>query len=113
LKPGDYIMMLRTPIDLGFAIRDRRRRLKLRQDELAARVGVSRKWIIDVEKGKPRAEIGLVLRTLDALGLRLSLDDGESYAGLTGFSDAGATGFPDIPVVDIDSIVDNARARRK
>jgi HTH-type transcriptional regulator/antitoxin HipB len=107
-------MLLRTPIDLGFAIRDRRRRLHLRQDELAARVGVSRKWIIDVEKGKPRAEIGLVLRTLDALGLRLSLDDeGSSNAGLTGFSEAPATGFSDIPAVDIDRIVDGARDRRK
>jgi HTH-type transcriptional regulator / antitoxin HipB len=104
LQPDDYIMMLRTPIDFGFAIRDRRRRLHLRQDQLAARVGVSRKWIIDVEKGKPRAEIGLLLRTLDALGLRLSLDS-------DGYS-AGVTGFSDIPAVDIDSIVDNARIRR-
>jgi HTH-type transcriptional regulator/antitoxin HipB len=106
-------MMLRTPIDLGFAIRDRRRRLHLRQDELAARVGVSRKWIIDVEKGKQRAEIGLVLRTLDALGLRLSLADGDSRPGAAGFADAGAAGYSDIPVVDIDSIVDNARTKRK
>ena len=64
-------MLLRNPTDLGHAIRDRRRRLNLDQDDLAKRVGVSRKWIIDAEKGKPRAEIGLVLRTLDALGLRL------------------------------------------
>jgi HTH-type transcriptional regulator/antitoxin HipB len=98
-------MNVRTPIDLGFAIRDRRRRLNLGQDELAAKVGVSRKWIIDIEKGKPRAEIGLVLRTLDALGLRLSLDgDGAS---------ADATGFSDVPAVDIDRIIDNARASRK
>lgn len=98
-------MLFRTPIDLGFAIRDRRRRLHLRQEELAARVGVSRKWIIDVEKGKPRAEIGLVLRTLDALGLRLSLEDNESSAGITGFSD--------VPAVDIDRVLDDALARRK
>jgi HTH-type transcriptional regulator / antitoxin HipB len=87
-------MMLRTPIDLGFAIRDRRRRLKLGQEELATRVGVSRKWIIDVEKGKPRAEVGLVLRTLDALGLGLSLIDEDLPV------DASAP--PDVPVIDID-----------
>jgi HTH-type transcriptional regulator/antitoxin HipB len=98
-------MKVRTPIDIGFAIRDRRRRLKLGQDELAARVGVSRKWIIDIEKGKPRAEVGLVLRTLDALDLRLSLDDDEASAQ--------ATGFSDIPAVDIDRIIDNARTSRK
>jgi HTH-type transcriptional regulator / antitoxin HipB len=95
-------VLLRTPIDLGFAIRDRRRRLDLGQDELAARVGVSRKWIIDVEKGRPRAQIGLVLRTLEALGLRLSLG-----------TFARTAGKPDVPVVDIDRIVDSARAKRK
>jgi HTH-type transcriptional regulator/antitoxin HipB len=68
-------MQLRAPIDIGAAIRDRRRRLFLGQDELAARVGVSRKWIIDIEKGKPRAAMGLVLRTLAALGLRLSITE--------------------------------------
>ena len=71
-------MLLRTPIDLGSAIRDRRRRLHLGQDELAVRVGVSRKWIVDVEKGRPRVQIGLVLRTLEALGLRVSLEGDEA-----------------------------------
>jgi HTH-type transcriptional regulator/antitoxin HipB len=55
-------MLLRAPIDIGCAIRDRRSKLGLDQQELARRVGVSRKWIVEVEKGKPRAEIGLVLR---------------------------------------------------
>ena len=96
-------MLLRTPIDLGSAIRDRRRRLHLGQDELAVRVGVSRKWIVDVEKGRPRAQIGLVLRTLEALGLRVSLEGDEA---------SESTGKPDIPIVDIDRIIDRARANR-
>ena len=91
------IMLLRTPNDLGSAIRDRRRRLNLDQDDLAKQIGVSRKWIIDVEKGKPRAEIGLVLRTLDALGLRLALDTDKDIT------------IPAIPVADIDRILDRAR----
>jgi HTH-type transcriptional regulator/antitoxin HipB len=91
------IMLLRTPNDLGSAIRDRRRRLNLDQDDLAKQIGVSRKWIIDVEKGKPRAEIGLVLRTLDALGLRLALDTDKD------------TAMPAVPVADIDKILDRAR----
>jgi HTH-type transcriptional regulator / antitoxin HipB len=90
-------MLLRTPNDLGSAIRDRRRRLNLDQSDLARQIGVSRKWIIDVEKGKPRAEIGLVLRTLDALGLRLSFDA------------AGENATPAIPAVDIDKILDHTR----
>lgn len=95
-------MMLRTPLDLGVAIRDRRRRLNLDQADLALRIGVSRKWIIDVEKGKPRAEIGLILRALDALGLKLALDTG----GQTGSEP------PAIQSVDIDRVIDRTQGKR-
>ncbi len=64
-------MLLRTPRDVGAIIRQRRRELGLDQATLARKVGVSRQWIIEVEAGKPRAELGLVLRTLDVLGVRL------------------------------------------
>ena len=98
-------MLLRTPLDIGSAIRDRRRRLGLGQDELAARVGVSRKWIIDIEKGKSRAAIGLLLRTLEALGLRLSIDgDG---------APARRKRVKLVPTVDIDRVLDSARAKQK
>ncbi|MGH7298057.1 MAG: helix-turn-helix domain-containing protein, partial [Polyangiaceae bacterium] len=62
---------VRTPTDLGALIRDRRRRLGLDQRALAERVGVSRQWIIEAEQGKPGAAVGLVLRTLQALGVTL------------------------------------------
>jgi HTH-type transcriptional regulator/antitoxin HipB len=68
-------MRLRTATDIGAVIRDRRRALGLDQRTLAERVGVSRKWIIEVEKGKPRAALRLVLRTLEALGAVLRVDD--------------------------------------
>ena len=93
-------MLLRAPIDLGAAIRDRRRELHLSQSDLAKQVGVSRKWLVDAEKGKPRAEIGLLLRTLGALGLRLSLESGEQPMNL-----------PTVPAVDIDAILDRLRAK--
>lgn len=96
-------MLLRTPIDLGCAIRDRRRRLKLDQASLAARVGVSRKWIVDVEKGKAGAAIGLVLRTLDALDLRLAIEIGQASP-----ADARAAV---VPTVDIDKVLDRTRDR--
>jgi HTH-type transcriptional regulator/antitoxin HipB len=66
---------VRTPKDIGAVIRDRRRRLKLDQRTLAERVGVSRQWIIDAERGKPRAPITLVLRTLDVLGLSFAIEE--------------------------------------
>jgi HTH-type transcriptional regulator/antitoxin HipB len=65
-------MLIRTSTDLGAAIRDRRKRLKLDQSTLAKRIGVSRQWVIDIEHGHPRAELTLVLRVLDALGIRLN-----------------------------------------
>jgi transcriptional regulator with XRE-family HTH domain len=39
------------------------------QADLAGAAGVSRRWLLDLESGKPTAQIGLVLRTLQALGL--------------------------------------------
>lgn len=96
-------MHLRTPIDLGCAIRDGRRRLKLGQADLAKQVGVSRKWIVDIEKGKPGAAIGLILRTFDALGLRLAIETGQASP-----SEARAAV---VPMVDIDGILDRMRDR--
>ena len=66
-------MRVRTATDLGAFIRERRVKLAMDQSDLAEKAGTSRKWIVEVEQGKPRAEIGLVLRTLKALGVSLDL----------------------------------------
>ena len=65
-------LAIRTPSDIGALIRDRRRARNLDQAELAKRVGVSRLWINQIEGGKSGASLGLVLRTLDVLGIELS-----------------------------------------
>ena len=65
----------RTSSDLGALIRERRIKLGLDQISLAKKAGTSRKWLIEVESGKPRAEIGLILRTLKALGVALTVSD--------------------------------------
>jgi HTH-type transcriptional regulator/antitoxin HipB len=67
-------MLTRTPADLGAVIRDRRKQLKLDQAGLAKKIGVSRQWLIELEHGHPRAELGLVLRVIDALGINLDAD---------------------------------------
>jgi y4mF family transcriptional regulator len=64
-------MAIRTPADLGAVIREHRKLLELDQADLAKKIGTSRKWVIDVEKGHPRAELGLVLRALNVLGVHL------------------------------------------
>jgi len=91
-------MLIRTPSDFGAVIRDRRKQLKLDQSALAELIGVSRQWVIQIERGRPRAELGLVLRALDALNLQLdvSVDQGARRVG----------------PVDIDAIVSKARTSR-
>ena len=66
-------MKIRTATDLGAFIRERRIKLGMDQSDLAEKAGTSRKWIVEVEQGKPRAEIGLVLRTLKTLGVYLDI----------------------------------------
>lgn len=62
-------MSIRTPAQLGTAIRRQRKLLGLDQAALAALIGTSRQWVIGLEKGHARAELGLVLRAIHALGL--------------------------------------------
>jgi len=64
-------MFVRTPADLGAVIRDRRKQLKLDQAVFAKRIGVSRQWVIEIERGHARAELGLVLRAIAALNVQL------------------------------------------
>jgi HTH-type transcriptional regulator / antitoxin HipB len=90
-------MRTRTAKDLGAIIRDRRKQLKLDQATFANRIGVSRQWVIEVERGHPRAELGLVLRALDELGLKI--DASAERANRP----SGA--------VDIDAIVAKAKKR--
>ena len=90
-------MRVRTPLDIGLTIRNRRRKLGLSQSALAERAGVGRQWLVEVERGKPRAEIGLVLRTLAALDIELS-------AGGNG-QDRRAEGAGEIPPAPVDDVV--------
>ena len=103
-------MLIRTPIEIGLMIRERRRSLGLDQEELAGRAGVSRQWIVEIEKGKPRAEIGLVLRTLNALGLGLSVDAADELGGAEA-PQADSIPSP-IPSIDIDGLLDDLAANR-
>lgn len=57
-----------TPHDLGAAVRDARNAAELTQAQLAERAGVSREWLIGLERGaRPRAELTKILGVLSAL----------------------------------------------
>jgi len=68
-------MWIESPDELADLVRDRRRQLRMSQEELAQRVGVSRHWVIALERGKPTIELGLVLRTLTVLGMLVDVRD--------------------------------------
>lgn len=64
---------LRTSRDLGAALRGARQDRGLSQAELAARAGVGRPWLSEVESGKRTAEVGRVLLVVSALDLAVAL----------------------------------------
>ena len=97
-------MRIRTATDLGLVIRERRKSLGWGQEALAEKVGVGRQWIVAAEKGKPRAEIALLLRTVEALGLRITADTGKPQGG------PKAT---EIPRIDIDALIEKHRRPKR
>lgn len=60
-----------TPADLGALVREARERREWTQTALGTRIGASRFWVAQFERGKPGAELGLALRAVSAVGLRL------------------------------------------
>src|SRR6185503_4550230 len=80
----------------GALIGSRRKVLKMRQDQLALATGVGRRFLIDLEAGKPSCQLGRSLLVADALGLRL--------AGMFTTSGPSATvqELPDLPDEEVD-----------
>ena len=72
LPLGKFAAM--TPQQFGIAIRKGRRALGLRQDQLAGAAGVGLRFIVELEAGKPTAQLGKALTVLDALGCDLRIE---------------------------------------
>jgi transcriptional regulator with XRE-family HTH domain len=53
----------------GSQIRSRRKELRIRQAQLALATGVGRRFLIDLEAGKPSCQLGRSLLVAEALGL--------------------------------------------
>lgn len=85
---------------LARAIRLRRIERGMSQQELARRAALSRKWVVDFERGKASVELGLVMRVLSVLDLRIEL--GDSFM-------AEPRPLPPPPPVDLDALLDDLR----
>jgi y4mF family transcriptional regulator len=66
-------MKIQDAQNLGQAVRQQRRRLKVTQKDLAMTSGTGLRFIIDLEKGKPTCQLGKALEVVRALGLHLEI----------------------------------------
>lgn len=74
--------------DLGDAVRRRREAAGLTLDEAADLLGVGRRFLIELEHGKRRANVETVIRVLRALGVDLVLVPRGGAAGAGGVEPA-------------------------
>lgn len=66
---------LRTPQDLGRAVRHARSTAGLTQRALATRLGVSQRWLTELETGKPKILDERLFDVIAKLGISLSWND--------------------------------------
>jgi len=59
--------------EIGFLIRQERKKQKLTQEQLAALAGVGVRFIREVEHGKLTCQLALVLQVMQTLGLKLGI----------------------------------------
>lgn len=80
--------------DFGQMVRARRMAMGMKQEDLAMATGVGRRFIIDLESGKPKCYLGYALLVAKALGL--------SLAPTTTRPTAQDADLPDLPDMDED-----------
>lgn len=71
--PISNTVEVQDPLTLGRLIQNRREAVGLTQAELAGYANVGRRFLLEVEAGKPTAQIGKVMSVLTALGLRVQV----------------------------------------
>lgn len=74
---------IRSSVDLGAVIREQRKRLALKQLDLAGLGNTGNRFIVDLENGKPTVQLQKVLDLMDLLGLELVVRTKASGASTT------------------------------
>lgn len=77
----------------GSLIRSHRKALKMRQDQLALATGVGRRFLIDLEAGKPSCQLGRSLLVAQVLGLVPA----DILASGDASQSASASALPELP----------------
>src|SRR5215472_6081634 len=87
-----------TASAFGSLIRGRRRQLKIRQAQLALATGVGRRFLIELESGKPSCQLGRSLLVAEALGFTpADILTGCALTGRDQSATAAALELPDLP----------------
>jgi HTH-type transcriptional regulator / antitoxin HipB len=60
---------------IGALVKQVRKSQGLTQEQLAAACGLGRRFIVELEHGKPTSHIGKIVQVLSALGLSLHIAD--------------------------------------
>jgi len=64
-----------SAVDLGHAIRTRRKQMRFTQTKLAALCGVTKNFVYSLEKGKPTVHFEKALNVLNGVGLDLYMKE--------------------------------------
>ena len=70
----DHGQPVTSAADIGRRVRQARRAMGMTQQRFADFAGVGRRFIVELEKGKPSLEIGRVLGVCAAAGIKLSMN---------------------------------------
>lgn len=62
---------IRSSVELGAVVREQRKRLALKQLDLAGLGNTGNRFIVDLENGKPTVQLQKVLDLMDLLGLEV------------------------------------------
>jgi y4mF family transcriptional regulator len=68
-------MWAQSAAEIGRIVATARRHRGLTQNQLAGELGVTQKWLSEIERGKDTAHIGRVLQVLSFLGVRLEVGE--------------------------------------
>lgn len=66
-------MIIKDTVNLGEAIRHKRKSMGLTQLDTAGLCGVGERFLSELERGKSTVELGKVLQVLNRLGLHIRL----------------------------------------
>ena len=67
----DTEVPIRSSVDLGAVIREQRKRLALKQLDLAGLGNTGNRFIVDLENGKPTVQLQKALDLMELLGLEV------------------------------------------